>query len=319
MWDVLGIAPTQDEKAIRRAYAARLRALDPDKDPAGFQRLRAAYEGALRMRARPQTVVSHAAPDPAPAPERPAAELPPEQRERIAEDRERQEAAREINEALQQKNPRRALERFEGSLARGLIRLGEREYVLEGIMRTVVADQTIASQDFVDLVGLAGWSQMPRLYETVTQSRMPALQRAEAERWYLALRKRADESLRWGQYGLDERRDIHGARLVADGTWFAHVTTSGFRPARKWTEQARKYAPAIGFRFPPGRIERAETLVKRERLWRKLRVGAINTVKAAFLLMLIGAGIASAGTGLIFLWFLIGRFGFKGYFSSWKD
>jgi hypothetical protein len=47
MWDVLAIAPTDDAKAIRRAYAARLRAIDPDRDREAFARLRAALEWAL--------------------------------------------------------------------------------------------------------------------------------------------------------------------------------------------------------------------------------------------------------------------------------
>jgi hypothetical protein len=47
MWDELGIAPCDDPKAIRRAYAARLKKLDPDADPESFARLRAAFEWAL--------------------------------------------------------------------------------------------------------------------------------------------------------------------------------------------------------------------------------------------------------------------------------
>jgi hypothetical protein len=47
MWDELGIGPCDDPKAIRRAYAARLKKLDPDKDPAAFTRLREALEWAL--------------------------------------------------------------------------------------------------------------------------------------------------------------------------------------------------------------------------------------------------------------------------------
>ena len=47
MWDELGIAPCDDPKAIRRAYAARLKKLDPDRDPEAFARLRRALEWAL--------------------------------------------------------------------------------------------------------------------------------------------------------------------------------------------------------------------------------------------------------------------------------
>jgi hypothetical protein len=51
LWDELGIAPCRDPKAIRRAYAARLRQLDPDRNPDAFARLRRAFERALRRAA----------------------------------------------------------------------------------------------------------------------------------------------------------------------------------------------------------------------------------------------------------------------------
>jgi hypothetical protein len=47
MWDVLGIAPTTDTDAVRRAYVAKLRAIDVEREPAAFIRLREAYEAAL--------------------------------------------------------------------------------------------------------------------------------------------------------------------------------------------------------------------------------------------------------------------------------
>ena len=49
-WQTLGIAPTGDEAAIKTAYAVLIRQHRPDRDPAGFRRVRAAYEEALRLR-----------------------------------------------------------------------------------------------------------------------------------------------------------------------------------------------------------------------------------------------------------------------------
>lgn len=46
-WHTLGIPPTRDEAAIKRAYAQQLKQHRPDRDPQGFIALRAAYEAAL--------------------------------------------------------------------------------------------------------------------------------------------------------------------------------------------------------------------------------------------------------------------------------
>lgn len=70
IFDVLGIPPTEDSAAIRRAYALRLRENPPETDAHAFGRLRAAYEAALQRAARARAQA--AAPG-----ERPAAPPPP--------------------------------------------------------------------------------------------------------------------------------------------------------------------------------------------------------------------------------------------------
>lgn len=48
IWSVLGIEPTQDIAAIKRAYAHQLKSTRPDQDPQAYQRLREAFESARR-------------------------------------------------------------------------------------------------------------------------------------------------------------------------------------------------------------------------------------------------------------------------------
>ena len=65
-WQTLGIAPTTDETLIKQAYAARIREHRPDRDPAGFRRVRTAYEEALEQCASVRVPPGNTATPPAP-------------------------------------------------------------------------------------------------------------------------------------------------------------------------------------------------------------------------------------------------------------
>ncbi|MBM6616604.1 J domain-containing protein [Bacillus suaedaesalsae] len=52
-WEILGIEPTQDHSSIKKAYAKKLKVYHPEDDPEGFQRLREAYDNAVRYAKNP--------------------------------------------------------------------------------------------------------------------------------------------------------------------------------------------------------------------------------------------------------------------------
>ncbi|WP_334184152.1 hypothetical protein [Novosphingobium sp.] len=77
-WSILGIGRTADAAAIRKAYAARLKAMDVDKDVEGFAQLRQARDQALRLARNLAAAEEPAEPEPGEEPEfGPSPEAPP--------------------------------------------------------------------------------------------------------------------------------------------------------------------------------------------------------------------------------------------------
>ena len=52
IWDILGISPTSDKRAIKKAYAAKCAACHPEEHPEEFDQLHKAYTAAVKAAAR---------------------------------------------------------------------------------------------------------------------------------------------------------------------------------------------------------------------------------------------------------------------------
>jgi hypothetical protein len=219
MWDELGISPCDDPKAIRRAYAARLKKLDPDRDPAAFTRLREALEWALAN--VDDTAALQLQPprgrEPEPDAARDAlsdfdqpflqptsdqsrdhglpiadgqaeadrvADADPKWLDVAASDRALLDA---LHSALGRRDSIAAMSLFYSAAATGAVPLHDAPALLDRLFAMVVEDSTVERAAFRDLASTFGWERPAHESGATSEIRKRVLARLAAEDWYDSL------------------------------------------------------------------------------------------------------------------------------------
>ncbi|HEX2593269.1 MAG TPA: hypothetical protein VHL34_17335, partial [Rhizomicrobium sp.] len=318
IWTELDIAPTDDAKLIRRAYATRLRAIDPDANPVAFQNLRTAYDRALTMSARAAQKAATSEPDadtevlsdeededdtdaplfqPAPEPPR---ELTPEEQERATFET-------DVNTALAAGDSRTALALLTSALARGLITLGNREYALQAIMPVIVRDGSLSPEEYLAALEKIGWNSVPRATDPFSQVRHAAISRANAERWFQALRTKSEQQP-WpfapypdapNDNWFTRYRKFRIANLLLHGTWCLPRASLGVAMLGRELDLFHHHAGFIRHRFDERYIARAESIHAFGKSWRRIRLGLWALASGLMTIFCIFAAIATAGAGII--------------------
>jgi hypothetical protein len=297
LWQELGIAPCRDRKAIRRAYAVRLKQLDPDRNPEAFARLRHAFEWALsraRQEDRPAAAPPPADPDGAePVQEsaeesaeesaggsaaeaddeaskddvRPQADLQPSAPALDRDDIRDRALLVALDAALQQRDAAAAMALYYRAAATGALSLQHAD-VIGRVLAVAVDDVTLGGAAFrrlIRTIGLdASWSRA----RIDGELRRRVLARIRAEDWYDDLLATAQQ-----RKGQNARHRAKIARLVLGRIgryWHPSVDKTALR---SWLAQYNTHAAWLADRIDPAWPRKLERrLRRREMFWLALYV-----------------------------------------------
>ena len=284
MWDELGIDPTDDQKAIRRAYAARLRKLDPDYDVQAFTRLRVALERALAGVAHAPVPKAHAslATDASedlsdvldlPSAAEPgglaagdarmesalpsgAASIVPDWVADAAAD---QALLDELDHAFMSCDAPSAVKLYHRAAATGAVPLGGGSRLLERVLSLAVDDKTIDDADFLAFVRAFGCDQS-NFWSVQSETHKRVMARLVATDWYEARLAVADR--RKGE----TRKQARLARLILGRIgryWMPRVDRGALRSS---LDEYHIHEKLLSYRIDPAWIATLEARLRRREI-----------------------------------------------------
>jgi hypothetical protein len=314
MWDVLAIAPTNDPKVIRRAYAARLKQIDPDRDRETFARLRQALEWALACAkpARPPGFEPADDPQRTEAADLATASAPRGHPHRFAAaplpasgaspapgtaDRARERALLlDLEAALRAKDTHAAVRLFVRAAASGALRLGETEPMLARLFTVALEDERFDGAAFRGLARSFGWDRATQTGAAISGVHGRVTARLAAEEWHDQLVALAD--WRTTGVGLDQ---FTAARLMLGrvrGRGLLFVRPSALR---RLLGELRPHEFWLRDRILPSRVQTLERQLQRRGLFvvTLLVAGLLPTAISMFAMTASRHGY-SLGTHLAF-------------------
>jgi hypothetical protein len=321
MWDELGIAPCDDPKAIRRAYAARLKKLDPDRDPEAFARLRRALEwaldGAVVDSAPPPAATDHdadAVEEDAGSAAGPAAEP---DREPIAEpsavthaenvckpnlpvptpdhdDVRDQALLIALDAALRRRDATQATALYYRAAATGALSLENAPDAIERLLAVAVDDTTFEPAALRGLARTIGLDAPQSRTPAASELHRRVLARLRAQDWYDDLLVTAQQ-----RKGRTARRRAKIARLLLRRIgrhWHPRVDNTALK---SWLDQYKTHAVWLGDRIDPLWIAELDGRLRRREIFWLCFYGLLLS---ALLLQYIHVAVISVTDGLDPLW-----------------